>query len=119
MTSRFRYRLAALSFVPLVFAAVGCGGQGTETQCSISACTVTFDRGVDAEASILGMKVQLVGVKGSRVMLDVAGQQVTVPAGGQTTAEGFNIAVQEVTQDTVVVKVSRQSGEQGDQGGGG
>ncbi|HEU5159208.1 MAG TPA: hypothetical protein VFU43_19585 [Streptosporangiaceae bacterium] len=119
MTSRFRYRLAVLAFVPLVFVAAGCGGQGTETQCSLSACTVTLDRGVDAEASILGMKVQLVGVKGSQVTLNVAGQEVTVPAGGQTTAEGFNVAVQDVTQDTVVVKVSRQGGgEQGEQGGG-
>lgn len=111
MVFQIRRTLTAFSLVGLAFgAATGCGGQGTETTCTTSACTVTFDRGVDAEASILGIKVQLVGVKGDRVTLTVAGQRVTVPVGGESQADGVNVAVQEVTEDKVVVRVSTGGG---------
>lgn len=103
-----------IAVVPLVLLPLGavtaCGGEGTSTDCSINACTVTFDRGVDANASILGIKAELVGVEGNNVTLRVAGQQVTVPVDGQQEVEGFSVAIQSVTQDNVVVKISRGGG---------
>jgi hypothetical protein len=105
----FRRTLLSILFAGMVLgAAAGCGGEssGTETKCSLSACTVSFDRGVDAQASILGVKAKLVGVKGDQATLEVAGQRVTVPVGGETEAEGFKISVQKITKDQVTVKIA-------------
>ncbi|RKS74474.1 hypothetical protein BZB76_2988 [Actinomadura pelletieri DSM 43383] len=108
-----RRKLAVLPFVVLPLGAVAaCSGEGTNstTDCSVNACTVTFDRGVDASASILGIKAELVKVEGQLVTLKVAGQTVTVPIGEGEQAEGFNVSVQSVTQDKVVVKISAGGG---------
>lgn len=87
----------------------GCGGQGSDVSCSLDKCTVTFDRGVDASASLLGVDVKLKSVRDGQVTLDVGGQDVTVPVGGdaQAQAGGLTFRVDSVTDDKVVVKVSR------------
>ncbi|RAY16495.1 hypothetical protein DPM19_06415 [Actinomadura craniellae] len=111
MSLPMRRRLAVLPFALLALGGVaGCSSEGAQTQCTLNDCTVTFNRGVDANASILGVKAELVGVQGNNVTLKVAGQQITVPVNGEQQAEGFNIAVQSVTQDNVVVKISRSGG---------
>ncbi|NKY25343.1 hypothetical protein [Nocardia gamkensis] len=103
-------RLVAVSFfalmVPLGVAACTTEGPGTKTDCALSGCTVTFARGVDAKASILGIEAKLVGVNGNLVTLSVGGQEVTVPVGETRSADGSTVAVQEVTDDKVVVKIS-------------
>lgn len=91
----------------LLGATAGCSSEGAQTNCSLNDCTVTFDRGVDASASILGVKAELVGVVGDQVTLKVGGQQLTVPVNGEQQSEGFNVSVQSVTKDNVVVKISR------------
>ncbi|QKW35353.1 hypothetical protein HUT06_15985 [Actinomadura sp. NAK00032] len=102
-----RRKLAVLPFALLPLGALAaCGGENSDTSCGVNSCTVTFDRGVDASASILGVKAELVKVQGEMVTLKVAGQTVTVPVGDGEQAEGFNISVQSVTQDNVVVKIS-------------
>ncbi|WP_396447847.1 hypothetical protein [Actinomadura sp.] len=103
-----RRKLAVLPFALLPLGALAaCGGENSRTSCDVDSCTVTFDRGVDASASILGVKAELVKVQGDLVTLKIAGQQVTVPVGdGEQEAEGFNVSVQSVTQDNVVVKIS-------------
>ncbi|MGH3390253.1 MAG: hypothetical protein ACRDOO_15400 [Actinomadura sp.] len=106
-----RRALATALLALLAFgAAAGCGGEGSDTNCSINSCTVTFNRGVDASASILGIKAELVDVKGNQVTLKVGGQAVTVPVNGEQQAEGFNIEVQSVTDENVVVKISQGGG---------
>lgn len=104
-----RHRLAiVLPALALIFGTAACSSEGASTDCSINACTVTFNRGVNASASILGVKAELVGVQGDQVTLKIAGQSVSVPAtGGQASAEGFNVSVQSVTKDNVIVKISR------------
>lgn len=108
MTSfAIRRKLAAVPFVLLPFGAVAaCGGENTETDCGANACTVTFDRGVEANASVLGVKAELVKVEGRMVTIKIAGQTVTVPVGEGEQAEGFDVSVQSVTDDQVVVKFS-------------
>ncbi len=103
-----RRKLAVLPFALLPLGALAaCGGENSRTSCDVDSCTVTFDRGVDASASILGVKAELVKVQGDLVTLKIAGQQVTVPVGdGEQEAEGFNVSVQSVTEDNVVVKIS-------------
>jgi hypothetical protein len=37
--------------------------------------------------------------------IEVAGQRVSVPVGGETQAQGFAVGVQEVTETAVVVRI--------------
>jgi hypothetical protein len=111
MISPVRRKLALLPLLLLPLGTLAaCSSEGAETDCTINACTVTFNRGVDARASILGVEAELVSVQGQNVTMKIAGQQITVPVGEGEQAEGFNVAVQSVTQDNVVVKISNGGG---------
>ncbi|MES9540249.1 hypothetical protein [Actinomadura sp. NPDC000600] len=103
-----RRKLAVLPFVLLPLgAAAACGGENSKTSCDLNSCTVTFDRGVEASASVLGMKAELVSVQGETVTLRIGGRNVTVPVGdGQQQVEGIDVSVQSVTKDQVVVRIS-------------
>ncbi|WP_040796143.1 hypothetical protein [Nocardia higoensis] len=91
---------------PLAVAACTVEGPGSTAECHVDGCTVTFTRGVDAEASVLGIDVQLVSVDGNTVTIGVAGKNVLVPIGETQSAQGFDIAVTEVTDQQVVVRIS-------------
>ncbi|MFG1928371.1 hypothetical protein [Cryptosporangium sp. NPDC048952] len=84
----------------------GCGGEGSNTDCNLNSCTITFDRGVDASVSVLGIDAKLVDVQNSQATLDIEGQQLTIPVGQDAQSEGFNVSVQSITADNVVVKIS-------------
>lgn len=87
----------------------GCGGEGTDVNCSLNDCTVTFDRGVDASASVLGVGVKLESVQNGQVTLDIEGNAIQVPVNGEAEAQagGLQFRIDSVTEDKVVVKVSR------------
>jgi hypothetical protein len=97
---------------PLLAAAVvgavltGCGGQGSGTSCGVDGCTVTFARSGAAEVSVLGVTARLVRVDAEVAQIEVAGQTVTVPVGGQAQVGGFTVRVEQVTDAQVVVKIS-------------
>ncbi|WP_300008481.1 hypothetical protein [Pseudonocardia sp.] len=101
-----RLRRAALAAVLVLVTVAGCGGSGSDTDCGIDGCTITFPRSGEAAVSVLGVSARLVGVQDGQAMLEVAGQSVSVPVGGQTQAQGFTIAVESVTDTTVVVRVT-------------
>ncbi|MFC3501817.1 hypothetical protein ACFOOK_12710 [Micromonospora krabiensis] len=87
----------------------GCSSEGADTDCSIAgSCTVTFQRGVDASASILGVDAKLVGVQGDQVTVEVAGEQVTLLA-GQQAAEvgGLAVTLDSVTDQEIKIRVSQ------------
>lgn len=100
-------RLITLSafalLLPLAATACTINGPGTTSECTVSGCTVTFERGVSAKASVLGIEAELVSVNGDLVTLSVGGQQVTVPVGESQAANGMDVRVSEVTDDKVVV----------------
>jgi hypothetical protein len=74
----------------------------------VTACTVTFQRGATASASILGVKAELVSVQDDQVTLRVGGQTISLPSDGtEQAAYGLKLAVTSVTKDKVVVKISR------------
>jgi hypothetical protein len=73
--------------------------------CTTNACTVTFDRGVEAKSSVLGVDVKLLGVENGVVRLDVGGTTVSVPVDGSAEAQGFDITVEKVTDAEVVVRI--------------
>jgi hypothetical protein len=86
--------------------ACGNSSEGTQTDCSLDGCTVTFPRTGTAEASVLGIKAKLVGVNGGNATLEIAGQTLTVPVGGEAAAEGFTVGVQQVTDSQVIVRIT-------------
>ncbi|SHN48006.1 hypothetical protein [Cryptosporangium aurantiacum] len=108
----FRHRAGARIGALIAAAALGlavlagCGGDNSQTDCNLNSCTITFDRGVDASVSVLGIDAKLISVQDSQATLEVAGQQVTVPVGQDAQSEGFNISVEEITADEVIVKIS-------------
>ncbi|MEV4756702.1 hypothetical protein AB0J86_16520 [Micromonospora sp. NPDC049559] len=86
----------------------GCSAEGASTDCGIDQCTVTFDRGVEARASILGVDARLVGVDGDVVTVEVAGEQLGLTVGQQgADVGGMLVTVQSVTDDQVVVRIAR------------
>ena len=92
--------------VPLVaFLIGGCGAGGSNTDCGVDGCTITFPRSGDTSVSVLGVEARLVGVQHGTAELAVAGQAVTVPVGGETQAGGFTVGVEQVTDQKVVVRV--------------
>jgi len=98
----FRPAFAALATALLV---AGCATAGTQTNCGLDGCTVTFPRSGDTSVSVLGVQARLVGVQDGTAELEVAGQRVTVTVGGQTEAAGSTVGVERVTDKEVVVRV--------------
>lgn len=86
----------------------GCSSEGADTDCGIDQCTVTFDRGVEASASVLGVDAKLVGADGDKVTVEVAGEEVSLTVGQQgTEVGGLNVTAESVTDSQVVVKIAR------------
>lgn len=97
---------ALLTVLALTLGAAACGSQNSQTDCSLDGCTVTFPRTGPSEVSLLGIKAQLLGVEGNTARLEVAGQGVTLPVGGEATAESFTVRVERVTDTDVVVRIT-------------
>ncbi|MFJ8580708.1 hypothetical protein [Micromonospora sp. NPDC093277] len=105
-TRRVAGLLAGLAFGVALLA--GCGSAGASTDCGLDACTVTFDRGVEARASLLGVEAKLVGVEGDQVTVEVAGERLSLTTGQQATeAGGFQVTLDSVTKQQVVLRVTR------------
>jgi hypothetical protein len=86
----------------------GCGSEGADTDCGLDQCTITFDRGVDAKASVLGIEAELVGVEGDKATVRVAGEELTLTLGQPATeAGGLQVTLESVTDSKAVVKISR------------
>lgn len=104
-------RLASLAAGLALAAAVlaGCSSEGATTECPrIDECTVTFDRGVEANANILGIEAKLVGVEGEVATVEVAGQKVSLTVGQQATeVAGLQVSLQSVTDSKIQVRIAR------------
>jgi hypothetical protein len=101
-------RSVALAATLVLALSAGCGsdGKGASTSCSTTACTVTLDQGVNAEANILGVKMRLVEVQGVRVTVEVAGQRVTLLAGQPATIGQVQVSVKKITASQVILEVT-------------
>ncbi|MGA3565303.1 hypothetical protein [Melissospora conviva] len=89
-----------------------CGSDGTATDCRLDSCAVTFDRGVEAGVSVLGVEARLIAVEGDVVTMEIAGQQLSLTAGEQATeVAGFTVALESVDADNIVVRISLGGGE--------
>ena len=97
--------LSVMSVLAALVLVAGCGGGNSNVDCGLDGCTVTFPRSGDAVVSVLGVDARLVGVQDGTAQLEVAGQQITVPVGGETQAGGFTVGVDRVTDTEVIVRV--------------
>ncbi|GIJ77582.1 hypothetical protein [Micromonospora phaseoli] len=89
----------------------GCSSEGASTNCGLDACTVTFDRGVDARASIFGVEARLVDAQDDVVTIEVGGEQLSLTV-GQQAAEvgGLAVTLDSVTESEVQVRIARNGG---------
>jgi hypothetical protein len=106
------YRVAAGAALALSLGLgtlTACSGEGATANCtSTTACTITFDRRTEAaKIELLGVTVQVVSADDSSVTLSVGGQQVTVQNHASVSVSGLTVAVDEITPEQIVVKVSR------------
>ena len=86
----------------------GCSSEGASTDCGLDQCTVTFERGVEANASVFGVDAKLVKAEGETVTVEVAGEQLTLTVGQQATeVAGMPVTLQSVTDSQVVVRIGR------------
>ncbi|MEU5788814.1 hypothetical protein ABZ754_13925 [Micromonospora purpureochromogenes] len=107
-TRRVAGLLAGLALGVAVLA--GCSSEGADTDCGLDACTVTFDRGVDASANILGVEAKLIGAQGDQVTVEVAGEQLSLTVGQQATeVGGFAVTLDSVTDQQVKIRVARNA----------
>ncbi|MCD0450817.1 hypothetical protein LO762_16690 [Actinocorallia sp. API 0066] len=95
---------------PLLALALGtasaCSSENADCALTTGSCTVTFDRGVDAKASVLGVDAQLVEATDSSVTVKIGGQNVTVPLDGEEQSGNFSVRVKSITQDQVVLEIA-------------
>ena len=100
-----RVVLSVMSVLAALVLVAGCGGS-SQVDCGLDgSCAVTFPRSGNVAVSVLGIEARLVGVQDGTAQLQVAGQQITVPVGGETEAGGFMVGVDRVTDTEVVVRV--------------
>lgn len=87
----------------------GCSGQGATATCDgTTSCTITFERKPEpTKIDILGVSISLERATDTSVTLKVGDQEVTLDKGASKTVGGLTVAVQEVTDSQVIVKVSR------------
>lgn len=111
-TPRTRTLLGPRAAATLAAAALATGllagcGDGAETDCSLSECTITFDRDEEGSANVLGVTVELVEASDSQATVSVAGRETTIPVNDTREVAGMDVQVSSITADEVVVLVSR------------
>lgn len=99
--------LIAAPLAALALAACSAEGENASAKCDASACTLTFNRGVDANVEILGVKAELVTATDKTVTMKLAGNELTIPVGENETSGNFDVTVQEITKDKVVLAVKQ------------
>ena len=101
--------LAALALGGALLA--GCSSEGASTNCGLDQCTVTFDRGVQGNASILGVEAKFVQADANTVTLEVAGEQISLSTGGQAVdVGGLQVSLSSITDNEVSVQIARNPG---------
>jgi hypothetical protein len=108
MTTSHRIATLGMAAVLGVGLLGACGSEGADTSCGLDACTITFDRGTEASASILGVEAKLVRTEGDTATVEVAGEQLTLTVGqAAVDAGGLQVTLENLTDSQAVVRVGR------------
>lgn len=103
-TPRATTLAAALLLAVVVL--TGCADEGASTDCGLDECIVTFERGVEAEANVLGVQARLVGADDRTVTLEVAGEQVSLTTGQRgTEVGGVWVSIDRVDDEQVSIRL--------------
>lgn len=108
--SKTASRAARLLAVLTLAAALitGCSSEGADTDCGLNACTVTFEVGADASASVLGIDAKLVGTNGDTATVEIAGEEISLTTGqAATEVAGLQVTLESVTDSQAVVRIAR------------
>jgi hypothetical protein len=98
----------AIAAAAMGLALLSACGNNSDVSCGLDECTVTFDRGVDASASILGVEAKMLSAEGDRVTMEVAGEEITLTVGqAATEVAGLQVYLDSVTADQIAVRISR------------
>lgn len=101
-------RPAALLAAAVLTAALVAGCGSDDVSCGLDACTVTYERGVQASASVLGVEAKLLSADDSSVTIEVAGEQIQLTKGQQAVeVGGLQASLESVTPDQVKVRIGR------------
>ncbi|MDX6743037.1 hypothetical protein [Actinocorallia sp. A-T 12471] len=106
ISAKTRLLLAAPLLALALGTASACSSENTDCALTTGTCTVTFDRGVDAKAKVLGVEAELVEATDTTVTVKIGGQNVTVPLNDAEQSGDFNLRVKSITQDQVIVEIS-------------
>lgn len=111
--AQIRARAAGLAAAAILAGGLlaGCG-DGADVNCGLNECTITFERDEEGNAyipgpSVLGITVELVSATDTEATVSVAGQQTSIPVDGSREVAGFTVLVQSITDDQVVLRVTR------------
>ena len=108
MTTRRLARPAALLTAAALAAALLAGCSSDDVSCGLDQCTVTYQRGVEASASVLGVEAKLVSADDNTVTVEVAGEQVQLTKGQQAVeVAGLQVSVANITPEQVQVRIGR------------
>jgi hypothetical protein len=84
----------------------GCGSD--DVSCGLDACTVTYEKGVSAGVSVLGVEAKMVSADNNTVTLEIAGEKVQLTT-GQPAVEvaGLQVSVDSITDSQVKVRIGK------------
>lgn len=86
----------------------GCGSDGVSTDCGLDECVVTFDRGVEAGANILGVEARFIEAQDDIVTIEVAGERLSLRTDGQgTEVAGLWVSVHSADEEHVAIRIGR------------
>ncbi|GAA2732101.1 hypothetical protein GCM10010439_49060 [Actinocorallia aurantiaca] len=106
ISSKTRLLLATPLLALALATTSACSSENTDCNVVEGKCTVTFDRGVNAKAEVLGVNAEFVSATDTAATLKIGGQQITVPLEGEEASGEFNVRVQSITQEQVIVVIS-------------
>lgn len=86
----------------------GCGVQGSSAECGLDYCLVTFDRSVEAKATVLGVDAKLVGSDADSATVQVAGEQVSLSVEQDPArVAGLYVSLVAVNGEQAFVRIGR------------
>jgi hypothetical protein len=110
ISSKTRLLLATPLLALALATASACSSENADCSLVEGKCTVTFDRGVNAKAEVLGVTAEFVSATDNTATLRIAGQEITVPLDSEEPSGDFDVRVTSITQEQVVVEISTGGG---------
>ncbi|WP_106398539.1 hypothetical protein [Actinocorallia populi] len=110
ISSKTRLLLATPLLALALAATSACSSENADCDIAAGKCTVTFDRGVNAKAEVLGVNAEFVSATDTSATLKIGGQELTVPLDSEQSSGEFDVRVQSITQEQVIIEITTNVG---------